>query len=66
MPKYTYDNLMAQITMLASGTGQARIEQLRVFYPKAGWTELRHALKDLATANPSINYDEQNHVVTLQ
>lgn len=59
--KYEYENLFEQIEMLLNSKGKVEIHDLRVFYPRASWTELRHALKNAH----NVIYDEKTHAITL-
>ena len=64
MPKYTYDTLKSQLAMLAEN-GQTSIDKLRVFYPRAGWTELRHAVSALAESDTTVTYDPKTHKISV-
>jgi len=65
MPKYEYNELPAQARMLAGSSGQFTIEKLKVFYPKAGWTELRQALQSDQAKQAGLTYDEKTHVIKV-
>lgn len=65
MAKYTYEQLAEQIRMVARD-GKTDISKLRVFYPQAGWTELRNALKNLSAQNVGIVYHASNNTIEVQ
>jgi hypothetical protein len=64
MAKYTYETLKAQLSMLASN-GETSIEKLRVFYPRAGWTELISAVRALAENDNTVTYNPKNHNIKV-
>jgi len=59
--KYEYSSLMAQYNMLKSAKGNVNLTDLRTFYPRASWTELRFAVS--ITDNLTLN--EKTHEIEV-
>jgi len=64
--KYDYSNVYAQLKMLAPSRPNLNITDLKTFYPKAGYTELRAILQALVSEGKITVDEKQGYTITLK